>query len=181
MTTPPPTTHSQAWPDGERAPIPLVGSERELLTAYLDKHRETLALKCEGVPPGKLDEQLIPPSTLSLHGLVRHLAGVERWWFQTNFADPDAPDLFYSDDDPDQDFEPRGADFAADLAIWRAEVDKSRATVAAAESLDVTGVHRDTGKTISLRRILIHMLSEYAQHNGHVDLLREQIDGKTGV
>jgi hypothetical protein len=160
---------------------PLVGDERQLLTAYLDWHRETLELKCAGVPEAAaLSEKGVPPSGLSLHGLVRHLAGVERWWFRIQFAGEDVPMLFYSDDDPEQDFDDLGGDVGEALAVWRAECARSREIVAAAPSLDLTGTHRASGQPISLRRILISMVAEYARHNGHADLLRERIDGATG-
>lgn len=84
---------------------PAVGSERETLSAVLDWHRATLELKCAGLPPKRLSERAVPPSTLSLHGLARHLAGVERWWFRIQFAGEDIPMLYYSDEDPNQDFD----------------------------------------------------------------------------
>ena len=127
MTQPavPTENYSQSWADDPRPPLPQTGDERAMLTAYLDWHRATLALKCSGVEPARLQGRSMPPSTLSLHGLVRHLAGVERWWFQINFAGEDVPMLFYSDEDPDQDFD-TGAEFAADLAAWRRECDRLR-------------------------------------------------------
>lgn len=89
------------------------------------------------------------------------------------------PDLYYSDDDPDQDFESLDGDPAEAFAVWRAECRRSREIVADA-LLDDTGVQRSTGEPISLRRILLHMLAEYARHTGHADLLRERIDGAMG-
>jgi hypothetical protein len=176
----PEENYSPTWGEDSRSPLPLVGDEREILTAYLDWHRETFALKCAGVPPERLSERTVPPSTLSLHGLARHLAGVERWWFRIQLAGEDVPMLFYSDDDPDQDFEFSGADAEQDLAVWRAECERSRAIVAAAESLDQTGTRARTGEPVSLRRVLVAMVAEYARHDGHADLLRERIDGRTG-
>ncbi|MFD7642670.1 DinB family protein [Kitasatospora sp. NPDC059795] len=180
--TPPPQHLSPAWTDAEsRTTPPLVGDERELLTAFLDFHRETFALKCAGVPAERLSELAVPPSGLSLHGLVRHLAGVEQWWLEIQFAgDESRPLQFYSDDDPDQDFERLDGDFAEDLAVWRAQVETSRRIAAEAPSLDATGIQKSTGQPVSLRRILLGMLAEYARHNGHADLLRERIDGTTG-
>jgi hypothetical protein len=172
---------AQPWaPGGQRDERPLVGDERELLTAYLDWHRATLELKCADVPAAALSEKGVPPSGLSLHGLVRHLAGCERWWFRIQFAGEDVPLLFYSDDDPDQDFDDLGGDVVEAFAVWRAECARSREIVAAAPSLEETGIHRASGRPISLRRILIDMIAEYARHNGHADLLRERIDGATG-
>jgi hypothetical protein len=160
---------------------PLVGDEREILTAYLDWHRQTFELKCAGVPPERLSERDVPPSGLSLHGLARHLAGVERWWFRTQFVGEDVPMLYYSDDDPNQDFDDLDGDVAEALAVWRAECERSREIVANAASLDETGTHAATGNPVSLRRVMVHLIAEYARHNGHADLLRERIDGATGA
>lgn len=132
-----------------------------------------------GLTPARLSDRACPPSALSLHGLARHLAAVERWWFCMQFADEDVPLLFRSDDDPDQDFDDLGGDPSEAFAVWRAECTRSREIVAAS-ALDDTGVHRASGDPLSLRRILVHLLAEYARHNGHADLLRERIDGRTG-
>lgn len=176
----PPQNYSPQWTGGERIELPRNGGERETLSAFLDWHRRTLELKCLGVPAERLSEKGIPPSDLSLHGLIRHLAGVERWWFQTQFASRDVPMLNYSDDDPNQDFDSLGGDPAGALAAWRAECEESRRIVAAAASLDQTGVRVSDGGTFSLRWLLVHLIAEYARHNGHADLLRERIDGATG-
>jgi hypothetical protein len=173
------TVYSPRWADDTRDPLPRTGDERTLLTALLDWQRETLALKCAGVPPERLSEKGVPPSGLSLHGLVRHLAGTERWWFRQQFLGEDVATLYYSDDDPDQDFETLDGDPAEAFAVWRAECARSREIVAAAD-LEDTGIQRSTGEPISLRRIVLHMIAEYARHNGHADLLRERIDGATG-
>ncbi|MFI5528951.1 DinB family protein [Kitasatospora sp. NPDC051853] len=166
--------------DDPREPLPLTGSERELLTAFLDWHRETFLLKCAGLADAELSTRAVEPSGLSLHGLLRHLAGVERWWFRIQFAGEELPLLYYSDEDPDQDFERLDGSVAEAVEAWRAEVAESRRIVAEAASLEVTGTHRASGQPISLRRILIHTLAEYARHNGHADLLRERLDGTTG-
>ena len=160
MTQPPPQQYSQAWADDPREPPPLVGDERTVLTAFLDWHRQTLELKCAGVPEERLSVRQVPPSTLTLHGLVRHLAAVERWWFRQQFVGEDVPDLYFTTEDPDADVGDLSGSFA--------------------DALDVTGVHRATGRPVALRRILVHMIAEYARHNGHADLLRERIDGATG-
>ncbi|MEU9130866.1 DinB family protein [Kitasatospora sp. NPDC048540] len=177
----PPQNYAQGWAEADdRRTPPLVGDEREILTSFLDFHRETFALKCAGVSADRLSERGLPPSGLSLHGLLRHLTGVERWWFRIQFAGADVPMLYYTDEDPDQDFERLDGDPDAAFALWREECERSRAIVAAAASLDETGVHRATGGPVSLRRILVHLIAEYARHNGHADLLRERIDGATG-
>ncbi|WAL67612.1 DinB family protein [Amycolatopsis cynarae] len=180
MTAIPEENHSPRWTGGERPDPPLTGDEREILTAYLDWHRRTFELKCLGVPPHRLSEKAIPPSGLSLHGLLRHLAGVERWWFRMQFAGEQVPHLYYSDEDPDQDFDDLDGDVEEAFAVWRAECARSREIVAAA-SLDDTGTSFATGRPVSLRRIVVNTLAEYARHNGHADLLRERIDGATGM
>jgi hypothetical protein len=116
---------------------------------------------------------------MTLHGLVRHLAGVERWWFAINFAGVDLPLLYYSDDDPDQDFESIQGDPIEALGIWRQECQRSREIVDAASSLDQQGAVARNGQ-YTLRWLMLRMIGEYAQHAGHADLLREAIDGATG-
>jgi hypothetical protein len=179
--TPTPMYYSPRWSGDTRADPPLVGGERETLGAVLDWHRATFELKCSGVPADRLSERAVPPSTLTLHGLLRHLTGVERWWFQIQFAGQDVPLLYYTDEDPDQDFDSLDGDVGQALDAWRAECERSRQIVAAAATLDQTGVRKRTGEPISLRRIMIDMIAEYARHNGHADLLRESIDGSTGM
>lgn len=180
MTDIPAENYSPTWAGDDRTEPPLVAGERETLTAFLDWHRRTFELKCSGVPADRLSERAVPPSGLSLHGLMRHLAGVERWWFATQFAGQDLPMLYYTDDDPDMDFERLDGDPAEALAVWRAECERSREIVARAASLEETGTRRRDGRPISLRRILLHLIAEYARHNGHADLLRERIDGAIG-
>ncbi|MEU7134234.1 DinB family protein [Streptomyces sp. NPDC046261] len=180
MTEIPVENYAPAWPEGSRPDLPTIGSEREVLTAFLDWHRETFALKCSGVPAERLSDKGVPPSGMSLHGLIRHLAGVERWWFRTQFAGEDVPDLYYADDDPDQDFDALDGDPAEALAVWRAECERSREIVAATPSLEDTGRIVATGQPISLRVVLVKLIAEYARHNGHADLLRERVDGATG-
>ncbi|MGW4641918.1 DinB family protein [Sphaerisporangium sp. NPDC004334] len=179
MTQIPAENFSPSWGDGSRADPPLVGDEREILTSYLDWHRHTFELKCSGLPAERLSDRSVPPSAMSLHGLIRHLAAVERWWFRLQFAGEDVPMLYYSDDDPDQDFGSLDGDPAEALEVWRAECAHSRRIVEAA-SLEATGTRRSTGEPVSLRRILVDTIAEYARHNGHADLLRERIDGATG-
>jgi uncharacterized damage-inducible protein DinB len=166
--------------DGRPEP-PLTADERATLEGFLDFHRATLELKCRGLTPEQLASRSVPPSSMSLLGLVRHLADVERGWFD-RFAYPTqrAP-LFYSEADPDGDFDNAvGTDEAVDEAFtaWRAMVEESRA-VSARTALDATFEHQRNGTT-SLRWLLTHLVEEYARHNGHADLLRERIDGVTG-
>lgn len=181
--TPTPQHFSSRWQGAgvARPAVPDTGDERETLTTTLDHHRATFELKCSGLPPERLSERPVPPSTLSLHGLARHLAGAEQWWFRIQFAGENVPVPYYSDDDPDQDFERLDGDVMEALAFWRESCAHSRRIVDATPSLDDTGTRRRTGEPISLRRILIDMIAEYARHNGHADLLRERLDGATGV
>jgi hypothetical protein len=176
-----PKHYSARWKNDTRTTPPSVGGERETLSAVLDWHRATFELKCAGLPPDRLSERAVPPSALSLHGLARHLAGAERWWFRIQFAAEDVPLLHYSDDEPDQDFDSLDGDVDEAFAVWRAECERSRQIADAAASLDETGIRRRTGEPVSLRRIMVDMIAEYARHNGHADLLRERIDGSTGL
>ena len=172
---------SPVWADDHRPRIPRVASEREALTAYLEYYRATVEMKCRDVTPDQARTRSMPPSSLSLHGLVRHLAGVERWWFQQNFERRDVPFLFVDADNPDLDFAPPShADFDVDLEAWRAECAVSREIVAA-HDLDDTARPLDWHEDVDLRWLVLRMITEYAQHCGHVDLLREGIDGRTGA
>ena len=171
---------SPVWADDDRPRIPRVAAEREALAAYLEYYRATVEMKCRGLSPAQARTRTMPPSTMSLHGVVRHLAGVERWWFQQNFERRDVPFLFVGADNPDLDFEPPSdADFAADLAAWRAECAVSREIVAA-HDLDDTARPLDWYEDVDLRWLVLRMITEYAQHCGHIDLLREGVDGQTG-
>ncbi len=175
-----PQNYAKQWSDDSRPELPKVGDERSVLTAFLDWHRATFELKCSGAAPQRLSELSVPPSRLTLHGLARHLAGVERWWFAIQFAGEDVPMLNYSDDDPDQDFEQLDGDVTEALSVWRTECAHSREIVHATPSLEQTGKEKRTGQPVSLRVILVKMIAEYARHNGHADLLRERLDGATG-
>ena len=164
----------------ERIDPPLVAQEREMLDAWLDYHRATLALKCEGLTDDQLRARAVPPSSLSLLGLVRHMGEVERSWFRRVLGGERAPPRYYSDENRDGDFDDVvGAGVAEAFGYWRDECAHARERVAGAPSLDVTGTGRH-GETYSLRWIMVHMIEEYARHNGHADLLRERIDGTVG-
>ncbi|HET7304145.1 MAG TPA: DinB family protein [Segeticoccus sp.] len=172
--------YSQTWATDDRVPPPLRGGERETLTAFLDKARRTFELKCLDLTSEQLSRTAVPPSDLSLHGLARHLAAGERWWFRIQFAGEDVPMLHYSDAWPDQDFEDLAGDPEDALRLWREECAASRRIVAAATSLDDTGTRQRDGAAFSLRWLLPYVLEEYARHSGHADLLRERLDGRTG-
>ena len=141
-------------------------SEREMLEAWLEFHRTTLLLKAEGVDDLARKSRPVATSSLSLHGLVRHMAEVERSWFRRVLQrEPGAPYIWY---DPEVE----------DLARWQAECEESR-RAAASRSLEDTGRTR-SGASCSLRWIYVHMIEEYARHNGHADLIRELVDGAVG-
>ena len=156
-----------------------MGGERELLELFLEWQRATLARKCAALSVEQLRMRSAPPSTLSLLGLLRHLADVEREWFQRTLALQDSPALYSSDSDPDGDFDNvDAADAGEALRTWERECQRSR-DIAATRALGDTGRQRN-GEPVSLRWILVHMIEEYARHNGHADFLRERVDGVTG-
>jgi uncharacterized damage-inducible protein DinB len=163
-----------------RTDVPCTGAERELLRAYLDFHRETLALKCAGVSDDDL-RRATTPSTLTLLGLVRHMAEVERGWFRRVIDGQDLPLVWSPDGDFQAAYDAAGADRAEAFAAWDAEIAHARRIERAASSLDVLGVDRRSGEQYSLRRVMNHLIQEYARHNGHADLIREGIDGAVGV
>jgi uncharacterized damage-inducible protein DinB len=165
--------------DPRRQEPPYVLDERSMLEAWLEFHRTTLLLKCEGLDDATRKRRPITSSKLSLHGLLRHMAEVERNWFRRTLrCDHAAPWIWIDDDVEDSELVPLdAADWAADVAAWEAECDASR-RAAAEHDLDDTGI-RD-GQPCTLRWIYVHMIEEYARHNGHADLLRELIDGRVG-
>ena len=163
-----------------RTEVPKAGGERETLRAYLDFHRETLGRKCAGLSEDDLRRRTTP-SSLSLLSLVRHMAEVERAWFRRVLDGQDVPLVWSVEGDFQAAYDAADADVAEAFGAWEAEVAHARRIDAAAASLDVTGVDRRSGDEYSLRRILIHLIQEYARHNGHADLIREGIDGATGV
>ncbi|MFZ3493564.1 DinB family protein [Streptomyces sp. 5.8] len=161
---------------------PTTGDERRMLVDMLGAQRTTLRLKCAGLGP-ELAERAVEPSTLSLLGLVRHLADVERRWFRQVLDGQEVPLLFWSAAAPDGDFD--GAVSAPGVIreaweAWRAEVEFAEGFTERAPDLEVSGKDAWRGE-VSLRWVLIHMIEEYARHNGHADLLRERIDGAIGV
>jgi uncharacterized damage-inducible protein DinB len=167
---------------GERPDTRGAGGERELLAAFLDWYRTTLELKCADLDADALAMRAVPPSELSLLGLVRHMAEVEAGWFRDFTAEAWTP-RYPSADGPGGDFDatPDPAATADAFAYWRAEVAHAREILAAHELDDVT-VFRlgEREQEFSLRWIVVHMIEEYARHCGHADMLRERIDGATG-
>ena len=165
--------------DPRRTEPPFVLPERAMLEGWLEYHRVTLLLKCEGLSDEQRKRRSIPTSALSLHGLVRHMAEVEQNWFvRVLLARPETPSLFAIDGVDDSELVPLdGADFDSDLGVWHATCEAARAN-AASRQLDDTGTRR--GEPCSLRWIYTHMIEEYARHNGHADILRELVDGAVG-
>jgi Protein of unknown function (DUF664) len=160
---------------------PLVADERTMLEAWLDFHRATLIWKCDGLSPEQLREPAVPPSALTLIGLMRHMTEVERGWFQEVFAGETLSDLYATAEDPDGDFNRVDELGPAEvLERFGSECDRSRKISAQAGSLEDIAADKRHGKDFSLRWILVHMVEEYARHNGHADLLRERIDGSVG-
>jgi hypothetical protein len=168
-------------PSITRVDAPFVSDERHILAGYLDWHRQTLLFKCAGLTAGQLKTAAVEPSNLTLLGLVRHMAEVERWWFRRRAAGVEVGDLFCSEESEDGDFDDiETADPEADFATYLRECDLAREAVADLP-LDHTFFHPRRGVRISLRWVYVHMIEEYARHNGHADLLRERIDGVTGA
>ncbi|QKW07836.1 DinB family protein [Streptomyces sp. NA04227] len=165
----------------ERTNPPLREGERATLRAYLDFHRATLAMKCEGLSEEDLRQRSMPPSTLSLLGLVRHMAEVERTWFRRVINGEDVPLVWSEDGDYQVAYDAREASATEAFAAWEREVAHARRIEEAAESLDVVGHQPRWGADVSLRLVMLHLIHEYARHNGHADFLREGIDGSVGA
>ncbi|MFD9895622.1 DinB family protein [Amycolatopsis sp. NPDC059027] len=182
------TEDGRPSPDDPREDRARLGDERTTLTESLRCQRLTLEMKCAGLDAEAMARRSIAPSTMSLLGLVRHLAEVERATFRVLMAGQDVSRLFCSAAEPDGDFDGAVPDpqiVAQAWDAWRAEVDFATRFVADAPSLDITGDdplnrHGSGGGAMSLREVLVSMIEEYARHLGHVDLLRERIDGRTG-
>ncbi len=170
--------------------VPLTGTEAEILVAFLDYHRATLRMKADGLDAAQLDQRL-EPSPMTLGGMLKHLAGVEDWWFNQVFAGNPEPEPWASADfenDEDWDWHSATEDSPEQL---RALLDESitisdrilAQALAAPEGLDADSQrtsHRLPGVKFNLRWVLVHMIEEYARHNGHADLIRESIDGQVG-
>jgi uncharacterized damage-inducible protein DinB len=174
---------TETWtaPAVERAEPDRIADERSSLEQWLDYHRATLMMKCAGLTAEQLKIRAVPPSRLSLLGLVRHMVEVEQWWFRMHACGADLRFPF----DPDSvglDFEEiDDADAAANLETYRQECDRVRAAMADVSLDHVVASRGDhPERTRDVRWIYVHMIEEYARHNGHADLLREMIDGSTG-
>ena len=168
-------------PSPQRQEPDRIATERRALEQWLDYQRATLLAKCAGLTADQMKQRAVPPSALSLLGLVRHMTEVERWWFRMNANGEDLAYLYVTEAE-DLDFDDvEGADAAADVEAYVREVDAARAAVAGKElDLVVPSRGHHPERTRDLRWIFLHMVEEYARHNGHADLLREAIDGTTG-
>ncbi|AFM15360.1 Protein of unknown function (DUF664) [Mycolicibacterium chubuense NBB4] len=166
----------------ERPMPPLNADERTTLEAWLDFYRATLALKCDGLGDTALRTASVPPSPLTLLGMLQHLAEVERNWFRRVLAGESVPPIYDAQPDPsghDGGFELSGeSNSSAAVENWEREIAVAR-TNCAARGLDHTSAFG--GGEVSLRWIYLHMIGEYARHCGHADLIRERVDGATGV
>ncbi len=162
--------------------IPIgTGDELTQMVRWLDYHRATLATKCAGLTEEELRTPSVPPSELTLLGLLRHMAEMERHWFRRIMTGEDLPWIYCDEEDWDRDWHFGEQDTAAEaLATWQAETELA---VKAAEgrTLDEPAPGRLPGKELTLRWIYLHMIEEYARHNGHADFLRERLDGDTGA
>jgi uncharacterized damage-inducible protein DinB len=164
-----------------RVEPPTHANEVPMLLSWLEFHRSTLAMKCAGLSDDQLREASVPPSSLTLLGLVRHMSKVERIWFRSVFAGEDAERLYSTDASPDGDFDDLASLPVSEVFdVWQRECAAARRVQASAKTLDDLSAAERHGRKVSMRWILVHMIEEYARHNGHADLLRERIDGKTG-
>ncbi|MFB4426765.1 DinB family protein [Streptomyces sp. QL37] len=166
-------------PEATRTIGPLTGGERETLTAFLAFYRSTLLQKCSGLTGRQLAEQTVEPSNLTLLGLVRHMAKVERIWFREGLTGLALPSMYDTQKGKDADFEDLSPDRAPDDYARLVEEMRLADEAAADASLDTTFTRR--GSVYSLRTVYVHMIAEYARHIGHADLLRERLDGATGA
>jgi uncharacterized damage-inducible protein DinB len=167
--------------DDPREGGPRLGGERATLTEFLRCQRLTLELKCEGLDAEQMAHRSVYPSTMSLLGLVRHMAETERSWFRIRFAGRDEPKRYQNPQDPDADFNGAVADPSLVAEAWAAWRDETAFADAFIRDRDFDFVGEDSeGEPVSLRELIVHMIEEYARHNGHADLLRERIDGRVG-
>ena len=166
-------------PEVTRVDGSLIAPESEMLRGVLDFHRGTLLAKCAGLSGAELVRAPIEQSNLSLLGLVRHLSKVERVWFRERFRKEPVERLYSTPEHPDADFENvDAANAQADYERLLTEQELARRAVADAH-MDETFVHPD-GTEMSLRMVFVHMIGEYARHNGHADMVRQGVDGVTG-
>ncbi|WP_369032608.1 MULTISPECIES: DinB family protein [Streptomyces] len=169
-------------PQTQRSEPALNADERTMLEGWLEYHRQTLAWKCEGLTDAQLRTASVEPSELSLMGLVRHMAEVERSWFRRVLVSDDAGPIYYTEEDRDGEFHLTEADsWQEAYDTWQAEIEVARRNAADFGLDELTrGKSRHTGEPFNLRWLYTHMIEEYARHNGHADLIRERLDGAIG-
>jgi uncharacterized damage-inducible protein DinB len=179
------TVHADMWVDPDDDPrdtgVDLAG-ERATLLDYLRAYRLTLEMKCAGLDAEQMARRSVPPSTMSLLGLIRHMADVERSWFRRVMSGQDVPWLYRTPENREGAWDGAVGDPQVVEDAWRAwrdEVAFAERFVDEAHDLGARGHTRD-GRPIELREVLVHMIEEYARHSGHADLLRERIDGRVG-
>jgi uncharacterized damage-inducible protein DinB len=185
MTEQPQRKFPDMWLDPDDDPRESLDEghgEKAVLSAYLDRYRMTLEMKCDDLDAEQMAQRSVPPSTMSLLGLVRHMAQVEHHWFRRALeAQGDLPRLYRTEEDRDLDFNgavPDDAVVAEAWDAWRREVAHARDYLAGVDDLGATFEYN--GEQVEIRDIIVHMIEEYARHCGHADLLRERIDGRTG-
>ena len=152
--------------------------ERDTLIGFLRDQRLTLELKCAGLDAEQMARRSVEPSKMSLLGLIRHMADVERVWFRIRLAGNKAERLYRTEQNRDADFDGAVADDEVvdeALAAWKNEIEYAEEFVETVDDLGHVGAGGD-----AVREVLVHMIEEYARHNGHADLLRERIDGRIG-
>ena len=159
----------------------MIAPERETLRGWLDYHRSTLAWKCDGLGDDDLRLQSMPPSTLSLLGLVRHMAEVERHWFQRVIAGATIEHVWSHEWNFQAAYDASASSRHEAFRAWQTEVEQARTIEERVESLDTTFRVEAWDCDASLRTVLLHLIHDYARHNGHADLLRQGIDGVVGA
>lgn len=166
-------------PPVERPSPPNEGDERTLLTAFLEFHRQTLLWKCAGLTGAHLASRPIATTTMSLLGLLRHMTDVERAWLREVTSESAVESLYWGKPDRDSDFDDvNEAEAERDYTAYLAELELCRSMQV--KELDATVTDPENGESFTFRWILIHLIEEYARHNGHADLMREAIDGEVG-
>lgn len=181
MSTPDTEPDRSALPVDTRVDLPPMAGERDSLDRWVEFYRETLLLKIDGLDAEQLCRRAVPPSALSPIGILRHLTDVEAYWLREVLLGEEQPDPHCSDDNLNGDFDDVDPMTAlADIEAYRREIDATRAAQSSWSDLDgpVRGLRH--GEQVNLRWILTHLIEEYARHLGHLDLLREAIDGRAG-
>jgi len=176
-----PAPHVIPVTEDERTGPPFMAGDRDSLETWLEFYRVTLPVKLAGLTAEQLCIRSVPPSDLSLLGVLRHLTRVEQYWFTEVVAGTPTPRMYSTEDYPDGDLDLTDpTEAAADLARYGAELERARASAVGVANLDAPLPGLRHGREVNLRWVYVHMIEEYARHLGHVDLLREALDGATG-